>query len=85
VTSEVSPDLPLGDRCSRWGISRNAVKSRAAALGVELVRESSTRTVWPAEFISLGDQLPQHLQSKGCTLANFPASVPPASATSDGM
>ena len=45
------PDLTLADCCQRWGVnSRNSVKARAAALGVELRRESSTRTVWPAEW-----------------------------------
>ncbi len=84
MTSEATPDLPLGDCCDRWAISRNAVKSRAAALGVELVRESSTRTVWPAEFVPLGDELADHLKGKGATLANFPGSVPAPTAGSDG-
>jgi hypothetical protein len=65
------PDLTLGDCCDRWQISRNAVKSRAAALGVELRRESSTRTVWPAEHLDLGDALHQHLQRPKATLANY--------------
>ncbi|MEB3353163.1 MAG: hypothetical protein VKM34_02875 [Cyanobacteriota bacterium] len=75
-------DLTLADCCDRWSISRNAVKSRAAALGVELIRESSTRTVWPAEHLDLGDELHQHLQRKGGTLANFAGGlVPPTGAT----
>lgn len=65
------PDLTLGDCCDRWQISRNAVKSRAASLGVELRRESSTRTVWPAEHLDLGDALHEHLQRPKATLANY--------------
>jgi hypothetical protein len=34
---EALPDLTLGDCCQRWGVaSRNAIKARAKALGVEL-------------------------------------------------
>jgi len=68
VTTDASPDLSLAECCDRWGVaSRNSIKARAAALGVELVRESSTRTVWPAEFVDLGDQLAEHLKGKGAT------------------
>jgi hypothetical protein len=62
--------------------SRNSVKARAAALGVELRRESSTRTVWPAEWLPLGDELQEHL-SGGGKLADFPGSVTPAAGGSD--
>jgi hypothetical protein len=65
------PDLTLGDCADRWQISRNAIKSRAHALGVELRRESSTRTVWPAEFVPLGDELAEHLKRPKATLANY--------------
>ncbi|MCT0211147.1 MULTISPECIES: hypothetical protein [Synechococcales] len=64
--------------------SRNSVKARASALGVELVQESSTWKVWPAEFVPLGDGLAEHLKAKGATLANFPGSVPAAADGSDG-
>lgn len=85
VTTDAAPDLPLADCCARWGVaSRNSIKARAAALGVELIRESSTRTVWPAEFVPLGDELAEHLKAKGATLANFPGSVPALTAGSDG-
>lgn len=71
-----SPDLTLQECCERWGISsRNSVKSRAAALGVELRRESSTRTVWPREDVPLGDELHEHLQTGG-TLRDFPGALP---------
>jgi hypothetical protein len=79
---EALPDLTLADCCERWGVSsRNSVKARAAALGVELRRESSTRTVWPAEHLALGDELAEHLQ-KGGTLANFGRSL---TAPADGI
>ena len=48
---------------ARWGISRNALKARAKALGVELIRIISKQTVWPGAFLGLGDQLHHHLQS----------------------
>jgi hypothetical protein len=71
-----APDLTLQDCCERWGVnSRNSVKARAAALGVELRRESSTRTVWPREDVPLGDELHEHLQSGG-TLRDFPGALP---------
>ena len=69
---EALPDLTLADCCQRWEVSsRNAIKARAKALGVELRRESSTRTVWPAEHLTLGDELAKHLKKPGGTLANF--------------
>ena len=78
------PDLTLADCCQRWGVnSRNSVKARAAALGVELRRESSTRTVWPAEWLPLGDELQEHL-SGGGKMADFPGSVTAATGGSDG-
>jgi hypothetical protein len=70
------PDLTLAEAGDRWGLSsRNAIKARAAALGVELRRESSTRTVWPAEDVARGDRLADHLRACG-TLANFPEAMP---------
>ncbi len=78
------PDLTLADCCQRWGVhSRNSVKARAAALGVELRRESSTRTVWPAEWLSLGDELQAHIKAGG-KLADFPGSVTAPAGGSDG-
>jgi hypothetical protein len=66
------PDLTLLECCKRWGVnSSEAIKIRASALGVELLRESPTRTVWPAEHLPLGDELAEHLKTPGGTLANF--------------
>jgi hypothetical protein len=83
---EALPDLTLAECCERWGVSsRNSVKARAAALGVELRRESSTRTVWPAEHLALGDDLAKHLKKPGGTLANFGRSLTaPADGTEGG-
>ena len=80
TTAEVqvmgTPDLTLQELRERWDLgSNNSVKARAQALGVELRRESSTRTVWPREFLPLGDELHDHLKSGG-TLRDFPGSVP---------
>lgn len=73
-----APDLTLQECCERWGVSsRNSVKARASALGVELRRESSTRTVWPRDEVSLGDELDQHLKAGG-TLRDFPGALPSA-------
>ena len=69
--SAALPDLTLGDCADRWQISRNSIKARAVALGVQLRRESSTRTVWPGEHLDLGDALHQHLQRPKATLANY--------------
>jgi hypothetical protein len=86
VTSiDAIADLTLAQCCERWGVaSRNSIKARAAALGVELIRESSTRTVWPAEYVALGDELAEHLTGKRATLANFPGSVMAPGDGSDG-
>jgi hypothetical protein len=82
---EALPDLTLAECCERWGVSsRNSVKARAAALGVELRRESSTRTVWPAEHLALGDELAKHLKKPGGTLANFGRSLTPPADGTDG-
>ncbi len=71
----IGTDLPLRDVEARWGISRNTLKSRAAALGIDLIRVSSTDTRWPAAYVDLGDQLHDHLQSGG-TLKDFPGAKP---------
>ena len=82
---EALPDLTLAEAGDRWGVSsRNSVKARAAALGVELRRESSTRTVWPAEYVALGDRLAEHLKNGG-TLASFGPSLTAPTGGSDGI
>ena len=64
----------------RWGISRNGLKARARALGVELIRVSPTLTTWPGAFIELGERLHEHLQS-GQPMGTFPGLKP---VTGDG-
>jgi len=82
---EALPDLTLAEAGVRWGVSsRYSVKAQAAALGVELRRESSTCTVWPAEYVALGDRLAEHLKNGG-TLASFGPSVTAATDGSDGL
>jgi predicted DNA-binding transcriptional regulator AlpA len=72
ATTEALPDLTLAQCCERWKVkSRNAVKARAKALGVELEVVSSTCTIWPGEHVALGDALAEHLKTRGNTLADF--------------
>jgi hypothetical protein len=54
----------------RWGISRNALKARAKAIGVELQRKGPTLTVWPGDRIRDGVRLDQHCKAGG-SLASF--------------
>jgi hypothetical protein len=82
---EALPDLTLSEAAARWGVgSNNTIKARAAALGVELRRESPTRTVWPAEHVALGDRLADHLKRPGATLASFPEALPSVPAPTAG-
>lgn len=71
----IPADVSIRDLEARWGISRNALKARAKALGVELVRVSSTHTVWPGAFIEIGEQLHHHLQS-GRPMSEFGGVAP---------
>jgi predicted DNA-binding transcriptional regulator AlpA len=72
ATSESLPDLTLPQCCERWGVkSRNSVKARARALGVDLIAVSRQCTVWPGEHVGLGDALAEHLKTRGNTLADF--------------
>lgn len=73
-------DVPIRELEARWGISRNALKSRAAALGVELIRVSSTDTRWPADYIDLADQLHAHLQT-GAAMRDFAGAKPVTAST----
>ena len=76
MTAEIQlPDVPLRDLEQRWGLSRNGLKARARALGVELKRLSSTLTVWPGDFVDLGDQLDDHLKA-GKPMLSFPGIAP---------
>jgi hypothetical protein len=73
------PGMPLRDIEQRWGLSRNGLKARARALGVQLERKSSTLTLWPGEYVELGDQLDAHIKS-GQPMGTFPGLAPTDSA-----
>lgn len=69
------PDVSIRELEERWGLSRNGLKARAKALGVELIRVSSTLTTWPGQFVELGDQLHEHISS-GQPMGLFPGLAP---------
>ena len=69
------PDVSIRELEEKWGLSRNGLKARAKALGVELIRVSSTLTTWPSQFIELGDQLHEHISS-GQPMATFGGLAP---------
>ena len=69
------PDISIRELEERWGLSRNGLKARAKALGVELIRVSSTLTTWPGQFVELGDQLHEHISS-GQPMGVFPGLAP---------
>jgi hypothetical protein len=56
----------------RWGLSANALKARAKALGVEILRPNGNSSYWPGDKIELGEQLHQWLQD-GHPMNMFPA------------
>lgn len=67
----VTPDESIAELEKRWGISRNALKARAKALGVELIRKGPTLTTWPGDSIAEADRLDAHLKAGGA-MAAFP-------------
>jgi hypothetical protein len=69
------PDVSIKDLEARWGLSRNGLKARARALGVELKRVSSTLTTWPGDFVELGDRLDDHIKG-GQPTGTFPGLAP---------
>jgi len=79
-TEVMGHDLPIRELEAKWGITRNALKSRAAALGVDLIRVSSTDTRWPSAYIDLGDQLHEHLQGGGA-MKDFAGAKPVTAST----
>ena len=82
-TVQALPDLTLPQCCERWNVSsRNSVKARAKALGVQLVAMSSTCTIWPGEHVALGDELNEYLKNRG-KLADFPHKLTSPAASSD--
>ena len=71
---EIQPDVSIAELERRWGISRNALKARAKALGIDLQRKGPTLTTWPGDRVSDGDRLDEHCRAKG-SLASFPGAV----------
>ena len=83
MTADISlPDVSLKDLEAKWGLSRNGLKARARALGVELKRVSSTLTTWPGDFVDLGDQLDDHLKA-GRPMGTFPGLAPADASTAN--
>jgi len=71
---EIQPEVSIAELERRWGISRNALKARAKALGIDLQRKGPTLTTWPGDRVSDGDRLDEHCRAKG-SLASFPGAV----------
>lgn len=71
---EIQPGISIADLERRWGISRNALKARAKALGVVLERKGPTLTVWPGNQVADGDRMDAHCKANG-SLASFPGAV----------
>ena len=89
------PDVNINELQTAWDLSRNGLKARAKALGVELLRPSPKATYWPAEYVEAGHDLDRWIKS-GKTLSEHPAvisataqtaplSVPAAPAQSDTL
>jgi hypothetical protein len=78
------PGVPLRELEQRWGLSRNGLKARARALGVELERVSSTLTLWPGDFVELGDRLDEHIKA-GNPMGTFPGLAPAGTASSGAI
>ena len=71
---EIQPDVSIAELERRWEISRNALKARAKALGIELQRKGPTLTTWPGDRVADGDRLDVHCKANG-SLASFPGAV----------
>lgn len=61
--STMQDGISIAELEQRWSITRNTLKARAAILGVELIRISSTCTLWPHDQVAIGDALNAHLKS----------------------
>jgi hypothetical protein len=67
----VPADTPIEDLMQRWAITRNGVKKRAVALGVELLRPDRDSCLWPSDALELAEQLDSHLKA-GKPVRTFP-------------
>lgn len=65
---------------TRWAISRNGVKKRALALGVELLRPDRDACLWPGDALELAEQFDAHLKA-GRPVRTFPGIPRPAEAS----
>jgi hypothetical protein len=68
--SDSNQDVSIAELERRWGISRNALKARAKALGIELQRKGPTLTTWSGDRVADGDRLDVHCKAGG-SLASF--------------
>lgn len=80
VTLAQMPDVNINDLEKEWGLSRNGIKNRAKALGVQLLRPSHHETCWPAEYLEAGRDLDRWVKS-GKPLAEHPGIRAEASVT----
>lgn len=72
MTTSAMRDINLLELEEMWGLSRNAVKNRAKALGIKLRRPSHNETTWPAEFLEAGQDLDRWIKD-GNALSDHPA------------
>jgi len=71
MTDVCPEDISLSELEKRWGVTRNTLRSRAKALGVETLHPTHNSSLWPGKYLELGDQLHEHLRNGG-ELALFP-------------
>ena len=70
MTDVALRDVPLSELEAKWGVTRNTIKNRAKALSVEILNPTPRSAYWPGDFVDLGDQLHEWIQS-GNELATF--------------
>ena len=70
--TDTQPPVSMKELRDRWGLSANALKARAKALGIELLRPSGNSSYWPGDKVELGEQLHQWL-ADGHAMSLFPA------------
>ena len=70
--ADTQPPVSMKELRDRWGLSANALKARAKALGIELLRPSGNSSYWPGDKVELGEQLHQWL-AEGHAMSLFPA------------
>mgnify|MGYP006894002509 CR=1 FL=1 len=70
--TDTQPPVSLKDLRERWSLSPNALKARAKALGIEMLRPSGNTAYWPGDKIELGEQLHEWIK-QGHALSLFPA------------